>query len=60
MEKKNIIKKKLKSILENYMIDNKNEYYMQLNGSSKKLNIRKKKLLAHIVCFVEKLLKLCK
>ena len=40
------IKKKLKHILEVYMADNKNAYYMQPDGSYKKLNTSGKKLVS--------------
>ena len=40
------IKKKLKHILEVYMADNKNSYYMQPDGSYKKLNTSGKKLVS--------------
>ena len=47
------IKKKLKHILEIYMADNKNAYYMQPNGSYKKLNTSGKEIISSHCLFYQ-------
>ena len=47
------IKKKIKHILEVYMADNKNAYYMQSDGSYKKLNTSGKELISSHLQFYQ-------
>ena len=51
------IKKKIKHILDVYMSDNKNAYYMQPDGSYKKLNTSGKELISSHVQFCQEAIK---